>query len=85
MYLCAYISVCIYACAYLIIHFDLQTTRRQSIPPPSPPKVTWSEYINSPPGKVLHLGRQLVSKQSSKHFKATLAMVCLQLYCFLNS
>ncbi|KAK2168882.1 hypothetical protein LSH36_13g02106 [Paralvinella palmiformis] len=55
-------------------HSATETTRRQSISPPSPPKVTWSEYISSSPGKVLHLGRQLVSKQSSKHFKATLAM-----------
>jgi len=46
--------------------------RRETLPPPAPPTITWDEYLSSPAPPVL--GRQHVSKDHSKQFKATIAM-----------
>lgn len=49
--------------------------RRPSLKPPPNSAITWQEYINSPPGTYPQLGRDLVYKESSKSFRATVAMV----------
>ncbi|XP_022250697.1 ankyrin repeat domain-containing protein 13C-like isoform X2 [Limulus polyphemus] len=48
--------------------------RRKSLTAPLTPQVTWEEYITATQGKPPHLGRQMVSKESVKNFKAILAM-----------
>ncbi|CAL1547478.1 unnamed protein product [Lymnaea stagnalis] len=48
--------------------------RRRSLQPPEKPKCTWNEYIMGPAGNPPCLGRQWISKESSKAFKATVAM-----------
>ncbi|KAL5016839.1 hypothetical protein ScPMuIL_006428 [Solemya velum] len=48
--------------------------RRQSLLPPRRKDVTWKEYINATPGKPPCLGRSMIAKESSKTFKATVAM-----------
>ncbi|GFO48140.1 ankyrin repeat domain-containing protein 13c, partial [Plakobranchus ocellatus] len=48
--------------------------RRGSLQAPEKSGHTWEEYINSPPGQPPALGRQWISKESSKSFKATIAM-----------
>ncbi|XP_076309194.1 ankyrin repeat domain-containing protein 13C-like isoform X2 [Tachypleus tridentatus] len=48
--------------------------RRHSLSAPVTPHITWEEYITAPVGKPPHLGRHMVSKESSKNFKAILAM-----------
>ncbi|KAB7503248.1 Ankyrin repeat domain-containing protein 13C, partial [Armadillidium nasatum] len=53
---------------------DKQPVRRQSLDPPKKTNVTWEEYIKAEPGHPPHLGRPLVSKESSKSFRATVAM-----------
>lgn len=60
----------------LIINFT-QTVRRPSLEPPSTEPVSWEEYIQSEPGKPPPLGRTLICKESSKSFKATVAMVSI--------
>jgi hypothetical protein len=53
--------------------------------PPPESKVSWEEYIGSEPGNHPTLGRNLVYKETSKAFKATVAMVSKQKYvsiCF---
>ena len=59
----------------------VQVQRRASLPPPAPPDITWEEYVSSPAGKPPLLGREQVRKSSSKHFKATLAMVSSFEFC----
>lgn len=49
--------------------------RRNSLVPPPEKKVTWDEYIKSDVNNYPRLGRDLVYKESSKSFKATIAMV----------
>lgn len=49
--------------------------RRTSLSPPPSKNVTWEQYINSEPNDYPRLGRDLVYKESSKNFKATIAMV----------
>jgi len=51
-----------------------EPVRRESLVPPQTPPVTWSEYSACPPGQPPQLGRRIVSKTSSKQFKATVAM-----------
>lgn len=51
-----------------------QSVRRESLPPPRPSQVTWDEYIKSEPGKCPNLGRPMVLKESTKTYKATVAM-----------
>lgn len=53
--------------------FD-ESTRRPSLEPPSTEPVSWEEYIQTDPGKPPPLGRTLICKESSKSFKATVAM-----------
>jgi hypothetical protein len=53
----------------------LQPVRRLSLSPPPESKVSWEEYIGSEPGNHPTLGRNLVYKETSKAFKATVAMV----------
>merc|ERR1712241_905810 len=48
--------------------------RRQSLAPPVCPEVTWAQYSDCPPGAAPLLARKIVSKTSSKQFKATVAM-----------
>ncbi|KAL8610585.1 Ankyrin repeat domain-containing protein 13C [Nucella lapillus] len=51
-----------------------QVERRQSLTPPERPTVTWEEYCQSQTGRPPCLGRQLMAKENSKAFKATVAM-----------
>ncbi|XP_069694620.1 ankyrin repeat domain-containing protein 13C-A isoform X3 [Periplaneta americana] len=53
---------------------EVQPVRRPSLSPPPESKVSWEEYINSEPGNHPTLGRNLVYKETSKAFKATVAM-----------
>lgn len=48
--------------------------RRASLNPPPESRITWDEYVTAPPGECPLLGRSLVYKESSKAFKATVAM-----------
>ncbi|CAH0549320.1 unnamed protein product [Brassicogethes aeneus] len=48
--------------------------RRSSLSPPPIKNVTWDQYINSEANNYPRLGRDLVYKESSKSFKATIAM-----------
>lgn len=48
--------------------------RRGSLQPPPDPQISWRDYIDAEPGEHPNLGRHIVYKESSKHFKATLAM-----------
>ncbi|KAG4071079.1 hypothetical protein HA402_002751 [Bradysia odoriphaga] len=51
-----------------------EIVRRASLLPPPDCQVTWEDYINSEPGEYPKLGRELVYKESSKAFRATVAM-----------
>lgn len=57
------------------IFFQDDYKRRESLPPPPKPSVSWDTYINSSPGDWPNLGRPLKLKSAAKGFKATLAMV----------
>ncbi|KAH3849090.1 hypothetical protein DPMN_091483 [Dreissena polymorpha] len=48
--------------------------RRLSLPPPEKPDATWEDYITAAVGHPPCLGRQPLSKESQKAFKATIAM-----------
>lgn len=48
--------------------------RRQSLNPPSESHVSWEEYSNASPDECPTLGRTLAYKESTKSFKATVAM-----------
>ncbi|XP_005110838.1 ankyrin repeat domain-containing protein 13C isoform X2 [Aplysia californica] len=48
--------------------------RRRSLQPPEICNYTWTDYATSPPGQPPCLGRTKISKESSKAFKATVAM-----------
>ncbi|KAK0052137.1 ankyrin repeat domain-containing protein 13C [Biomphalaria pfeifferi] len=48
--------------------------RRRSLQPPEPIRFGWTDYITAPTGNPPCLGRQWISKESSKAFKATVAM-----------
>lgn len=70
-------------CSTSIIRYKnrfLQIVRRPSLLPPPPSPVTWDEYINAEPGDYCKLGREIVYKESSKSFKATVAMVNIDLH-----
>ena len=60
---------------FILVYFVCQFGRRMSLPPPDPPRVTWEEYIDAPPGQNPVLGRPHICKESQKNFKATIAMV----------
>lgn len=49
--------------------------RRKSLQPPIRREQSWEDYINSSPGKIPSLGRDMVCKENTHGFKATLAMV----------
>jgi hypothetical protein len=49
--------------------------RRTSLIPPPEKNVTWQQYINSDMNDYPRLGRDLVYKETTKAFKATIAMV----------
>lgn len=51
-----------------------EPVRRASLNPPPESKVNYQTYISSPPGQYPSLGRELVYKESSRNFRATLAM-----------
>uniref|UniRef100_A0A8C6Q494 Ankyrin repeat domain 13C n=1 Tax=Nothobranchius furzeri TaxID=105023 RepID=A0A8C6Q494_NOTFU len=57
-----------------LIDQNFESTRRQSLTPPSPNTLSWEEYISADNGKAPHLGRELVCKENKKNFKATIAM-----------
>ena len=48
--------------------------QRASLPRPSPPKMTWKEYIEHSPKNLPHLGRPKKEKTSRKDFEATLGI-----------
>lgn len=48
--------------------------RRRSLPPPKARHISWEEYIATTNEKPVHLGRSMVCKETSRGFKATLAM-----------
>ena len=51
-----------------------EVIRRESLPPPNAPCLTWDDYVACPVGQLPILARKQVSKTSSKHFKASIAM-----------
>ncbi|CAG9857532.1 unnamed protein product [Phyllotreta striolata] len=51
-----------------------EPVRRNSLLPPPDKRVTWDDYINSELNNYPRLGRELVYKESTKSFKATIAM-----------
>uniref|UniRef100_A0A3Q2V3Y9 Ankyrin repeat domain-containing protein 13C-like n=1 Tax=Haplochromis burtoni TaxID=8153 RepID=A0A3Q2V3Y9_HAPBU len=53
---------------------SFEPVRRQSLTAPAPNTISWEEYITAEHGKLPHLGRELVCKESKKNFKATVAM-----------
>lgn len=55
--------------------FLQQPVRRLSLTPPPESQVSWLDYISAPSGEHPALGRELVHKETSKAFKATVAMV----------
>ncbi|XP_034939862.1 ankyrin repeat domain-containing protein 13C isoform X2 [Chelonus insularis] len=48
--------------------------RRASLNPPPDTNISWETYLAAPPGEYPLLGRSLVYKESSKSFKAIVAM-----------
>lgn len=48
--------------------------RRASLNPPPDSEISWEMYLEAPAGECPLLGRSLVYKESSKSFKATVAM-----------
>jgi len=72
-----HVYVCIYKILMQEIKINLFTQppmRRASLNPPPESNITWDEYVVAPPGQCPLLGRNLVYKESSKSFKATVAM-----------
>ncbi|XP_063229928.1 ankyrin repeat domain-containing protein 13C [Bacillus rossius redtenbacheri] len=51
-----------------------EPVRRQSLTPPPESRVSWQEYLAAEPGGHAPLGRGMVYKETSKGFKATVAM-----------
>lgn len=51
-----------------------EPTRRASLNPPPDNGVDWLAYTTSPPGQYPSLGREIVYKESSRNFRATIAM-----------
>ncbi|KAL1456904.1 hypothetical protein WDU94_001591 [Cyamophila willieti] len=48
--------------------------RRPSLPPPRETEATWEQYVNAPDDNLPVLGRAPIEKETSKYFKATVAM-----------
>ncbi|XP_050420947.1 ankyrin repeat domain-containing protein 13C [Adelges cooleyi] len=51
-----------------------EPVRRESLPSPKQSPYTWEEYLTSSAGQPPNLAREMVCKNSSKGFKATVAM-----------
>jgi len=51
-----------------------EAPRKESLPPPPAKNVSWKDYISAPVATYPCLGRTQVYKESSKSFKATVAM-----------
>ncbi|XP_059049011.1 ankyrin repeat domain-containing protein 13C [Achroia grisella] len=51
-----------------------EPARRASLNPPPESNVDWASYISSSPGQYPGLGREVVYKESSRNFRATIAM-----------
>ncbi|KAI5642251.1 hypothetical protein NE865_05613 [Phthorimaea operculella] len=51
-----------------------EPVRRASLNPPPDNGIDWATYISSPPGQYPMLGREIVYKESSRSFRATIAM-----------
>lgn len=62
----------------LLCYVFLQFVRRPSLIPPPDPGIEWENYLNTTAGKPPCLGRHLISKESTKSFKATIAMVYIK-------
>lgn len=60
--------------SYSII-FIFKPVRRESLIPPMPAMCTWKEYYTSPAGQHPALAREMVFKNTTRGFKATVAMV----------
>lgn len=60
-----------------VIHFFFifKPVRRESLLPPIPTMCTWKEYFTSPAGQHPTLAREMVFKNTTRGFKATVAMV----------
>lgn len=57
-----------------IIDWNGELLRRNSLTPPPDSGVSWEQYITAPPGDHPPLGRRLVNKETSRAFRATVAM-----------
>lgn len=75
------VYICLDLC--IVIIFLGQVIRRASLSPPDEKKITWEEYINAEPGEYPTLGRDLVYKETSKTFRATVAMVNIHLFIYI--
>lgn len=62
-----------YSYKYTIILLQ-PPVRKASLNPPPETNISWEEYLAAPTGQCPLLGRSLVYKESSKSFKATVAM-----------
>jgi len=67
------VCVCVCRIQNKINLFIQSLMRRASLNPPPESNITWDEYVVAPPGQCPLLGRNLVYKESSKTFKATVA------------
>lgn len=54
--------------------YGIPPPHRKSLTPPPKSNVTWTDYISSEPGKHLPLGRSIICKDTSKAYRATVAM-----------
>jgi hypothetical protein len=61
-----------YYISHFFFHLVEEFPRKESLPPPPASRLTWADYISSCECPLL--GRPLVCKESSKSFKATIAM-----------
>lgn len=59
------------------INLTFKPVRRESLAPPVPSLCTWKEYLSSPPGQHPVLAREIVCKNTTRGFKATVAMVLI--------
>jgi len=66
------------------MNFNFKPVRRESLAAPAPSLCTWKEYISSPAGQHPVLAREIVCKNTTRVFKATVAMVCILFVYFLS-
>lgn len=60
------------------IIYILKPVRRESLLPPIPSLCNWKDYVSSPVGQHPILAREVVCKNTTRGFKATVAMVCVK-------